>query len=272
MRMSWTPITTTRGKSIPAPCRKFLQLWKLLLLAGDVESVSLAIFVTLPIRERFPSQGGPGTTRGHLYRVLELLACVFSVSIKTFPPMLACFACSRGSRGSNSILAAKREKSFVGADLHSIMDDHGMLNPLVSRQLSVMAHYSVRSQSGSVMITPEQANAPFKLLRLIGRGGFGNVYLGEWAEQGRVAIKVRAVTTVHVCVHACGTHTHTYTQAPLMCAYLHTHTRARARTHTHTHTHGCTQTVAHTCAHTAPPPPPVHACSVRHMCTHAART
>lgn len=50
----------------------------------------------------------------------------------------------------------KREKSFVGADLHAIMDDHGMLNPLVSRQLSVMSHYSVRSESGSVMITPEQ--------------------------------------------------------------------------------------------------------------------
>lgn len=39
---------------------------------------------------------------------------------------------------------SKREKSFVGADLHAIMDDHGMLNPLVSRQLSVMSHYSVR--------------------------------------------------------------------------------------------------------------------------------
>jgi hypothetical protein len=38
---------------------------------------------------------------------------------------------------------AKREKSFVGADLNSIMDEHGMLNPLVSRQLSVMSHYSV---------------------------------------------------------------------------------------------------------------------------------
>lgn len=85
---------------------------------------------------------------------------------------------------------AKREKSFVGADLHAIMDDHGMLNPLVSRQLSVMSHYSVRSESGSVMITPEDAEAPFKLIRLIGRGGFGNVYLGDW-EAERVAIKVR---------------------------------------------------------------------------------
>mmetsp|Transcript_14058 Transcript_14058/g.30435 ORF Transcript_14058/g.30435 Transcript_14058/m.30435 type:complete len:668 (+) Transcript_14058:557-2560(+) len=80
-------------------------------------------------------------------------------------------------------------KSYVGADLHSIMDDQGMLNPLVSRQLSVMSHYSVRSESGSVMITPEEGGPPFRLLRLIGRGGFGNVYLGEWEAQ-RVAIKV----------------------------------------------------------------------------------
>jgi serine/threonine protein kinase len=38
------------------------------------------------------------------------------------------------------------------------------------------------------MITPEDAEAPFKLIRLIGRGGFGNVYLGEWDGE-RVAIK-----------------------------------------------------------------------------------
>lgn len=90
---------------------------------------------------------------------------------------------------SRSSLVAKREKSFVGADLHAIMDEHGMLNPLVSRQLSVMSHYSVKSESGSVMITPEEAEAPFKLIRLIGRGGFGNVYLGDW-DAKRVAIKV----------------------------------------------------------------------------------
>jgi hypothetical protein len=49
----------------------------------------------------------------------------------------------------------------------------------------------VRSESGSVMITPEDAEAPFKLIRLIGRGGFGNVYLGEWDGE-RVAIKASA--------------------------------------------------------------------------------
>eukprot|EP00197_Chlamydomonas_leiostraca_P014486 CAMPEP_0202860868 /NCGR_PEP_ID=MMETSP1391-20130828/2447_1 /ASSEMBLY_ACC=CAM_ASM_000867 /TAXON_ID=1034604 /ORGANISM="Chlamydomonas leiostraca, Strain SAG 11-49" /LENGTH=476 /DNA_ID=CAMNT_0049540143 /DNA_START=206 /DNA_END=1633 /DNA_ORIENTATION=- len=105
-------------------------------------------------------------------------------------PSRAVSISGRPSRSS----VAKREKSFVGADLHAIMDDHGMLNPLVSRQLSVMSHYSVRSESGSVMITPEQAEAPFKLIRLIGRGGFGNVYLGDW-EGERVAIKVIAGNT-----------------------------------------------------------------------------
>lgn len=106
-------------------------------------------------------------------------------------PLCSCIltnACSRTS------LIAKREKSFVGADLHAIMDDHGMLNPLVSRQLSVMSHYSVKSESGSVMITPEDAEAPFKLHKLIGRGGFGNVYLGDW-EGERVAIKIIAGNT-----------------------------------------------------------------------------
>lgn len=98
---------------------------------------------------------------------------------------------------SRSSLMAKREKSFVGADLHAIMDDHGMLNPLVSRQLSVMSHYSVRSESGSVMITPEDAEAPFKLIRLIGRGGFGNVYLADW-EAERVAIKVSGDSHIFV--------------------------------------------------------------------------
>jgi hypothetical protein len=88
-----------------------------------------------------------------------------------------------------SVSGRTSRKSQLGADLHSIMDDQGMLNPLVSRQLSVLSHYSVRSESGSVMITPEDGGAPFKLLRLIGRGGFGNVYLGDWERQ-KVAIKV----------------------------------------------------------------------------------
>ncbi|KAL6755899.1 kinase-like domain-containing protein [Haematococcus lacustris] len=103
-------------------------------------------------------------------------------------------AVSVSGRPSRTSISAKREKSFVGADLKSIMDEHGMLNPLVSRQLSVMSHYSVRSESGSVMITPEDAEAPFKLIRLIGRGGFGNVYLGDWDEE-RVAIKIIAGNT-----------------------------------------------------------------------------
>ncbi|KAJ9533239.1 hypothetical protein QJQ45_018342 [Haematococcus lacustris] len=103
-------------------------------------------------------------------------------------------ALSISGRPSRTSISAKREKSFVGADLNSIMDEHGMLNPLVSRQLSVMSHYSVRSESGSVMITPEDAEAPFKLLRLIGRGGFGNVYLGDWDDE-RVAIKIIAGNT-----------------------------------------------------------------------------
>jgi serine/threonine protein kinase len=42
------------------------------------------------------------------------------------------------------------------------------------------------------MITPEHGKAPFELIRLIGRGGFGNVYLGDW-EGEQVAIKVGSV-------------------------------------------------------------------------------
>ncbi|KAL6749139.1 kinase-like domain-containing protein [Haematococcus lacustris] len=119
----------------------------------------------------FPSRAGQGAC------ACKSVANQLQVSV----PVIS--TCSRTS------ISAKREKSFVGADLNSIMDEHGMLNPLVSRQLSVMSHYSVRSESGSVMITPEDAEAPFKLLRLIGRGGFGNVYLGDWDDE-RVAIKI----------------------------------------------------------------------------------
>eukprot|EP00983_Pelagomonas_calceolata_P133708 1161988-Pelagomonas_calceolata.AAC.3 len=51
------------------------------------------------------------------------------------------------------------------------------------------------------MITPEQAKAPFRLIRLIGRGGFGNVYLGEWDGE-KVAVKVcvkRGVVETDTC-------------------------------------------------------------------------
>lgn len=79
----------------------------------------------------------------------------------------------------------------VTADLNAIVDDQGTINSLVSRQLSMMSHYSVRSEAGSVILQPEVGpNAlGFTLQKLIGRGGFGNVYLGEWEER-RVAVKV----------------------------------------------------------------------------------
>ncbi len=83
--------------------------------------------------------------------------------------------------------------AHVSADLNAIVDDQGTINALVSRQLSVMSHYSVKSEAGSVILQPEVAHGPnalgFTLQKLIGRGGFGNVYLGEW-EGRRVAVKV----------------------------------------------------------------------------------
>lgn len=98
--------------------------------------------------------------------------------------------------------SSQQRKNSVGADLHSIMDEHGMLSPLVARQMSVMSHYSVRSQSGSVLITPQQkASKPeFQLQKLIGRGGFGNVYLGEWTNHHeRVAVKIIQVSSQLEC-------------------------------------------------------------------------
>ncbi|KAG2499522.1 hypothetical protein HYH03_002468 [Edaphochlamys debaryana] len=56
-----------------------------------------------------------------------------------------------------------------------------------------MSHYSVKSEAGSVILQPEVAHGSnalgFTLHKLIGRGGFGNVYLGEW-EGRKVAVKV----------------------------------------------------------------------------------
>ncbi|GFR46279.1 hypothetical protein Agub_g7833 [Astrephomene gubernaculifera] len=83
--------------------------------------------------------------------------------------------------------------AHVSADLNAIVDDQGTINALVSRQLSVMSHYSVKSEAGSVILQPELAQGPnalgFTLHKLIGRGGFGNVYLGDW-EGRKVAVKV----------------------------------------------------------------------------------
>lgn len=96
----------------------------------------------------------------------------------------------RSNNSMSGLPAKAMSKSFVGADLHSIVDDKGTLTPLVSRQLSMMSHYSMRSESGSVLITAEDTNEHgFKLIKLIGRGGFGNVYLADWEHQ-KVAIKV----------------------------------------------------------------------------------
>lgn len=101
-------------------------------------------------------------------------------------PMSPASRTSRNDRNSRM-----SRKSLVAADLESIMDNQGLLNPIVSRQMSVMSHYSVRSESGAVLISPEENDgSEFKLLKLIGRGGFGNVYLGDW-DGDKVAIKVR---------------------------------------------------------------------------------
>ena len=104
-----------------------------------------------------------------------------SFSVPMSPP-------SRTSK--NDRYSRTSRKSLVAADLESIMDNQGLLNPMVSRQMSVMSHYSVRSESGAVLISPEENDgSEFKLLKLIGRGGFGNVYLGDW-DGDKVAVKV----------------------------------------------------------------------------------
>lgn len=51
-----------------------------------------------------------------------------------------------------------------------MIDDQGMLNTVVSRQMSQISRYSVRSESGSVLITPEAGSASeFHLKKLIGK-------------------------------------------------------------------------------------------------------
>lgn len=99
--------------------------------------------------------------------------------------------------GSGSISARRtpmgKNGAHVSADLNAIVDDQGTINALVSRQLSIMSHYSVKSEAGSVILQPEVGTGTnalgFTLHKLIGRGGFGNVYLGDW-EGRRVAVKV----------------------------------------------------------------------------------
>uniref|UniRef100_A0A7R9V8Z4 Protein kinase domain-containing protein n=1 Tax=Chlamydomonas euryale TaxID=1486919 RepID=A0A7R9V8Z4_9CHLO len=82
-------------------------------------------------------------------------------------------------------------KSRVGADFANIIDDQGMLNTVASRQMSQLSRYSVRSESGSVVITPELGpRAPFQLKKLIGKGGFGNVYLAQMNTGEYVAVKI----------------------------------------------------------------------------------
>lgn len=114
---------------------------------------------------------------------------------------MGCFQSTPQTRASG---AAKESScvSFNGANggkndtsspnnLDNIVDDQGILNQLVSRQLSTMSHYSLRSESGSIVIEPEDGSAGHKIIKRIGKGGFGNVYLGEW-EDKRVAVKVVA--------------------------------------------------------------------------------
>jgi hypothetical protein len=97
--------------------------------------------------------------------------------------------------GINRRTPAGINGAHVSADLNAIVDDQGTINALVSRQLSVMSHYSVKSEAGNVILEPEMAAGPnplgFTLQKLIGRGGFGNVYLDEY-EGRRVAVKVVA--------------------------------------------------------------------------------
>lgn len=58
------------------------------------------------------------------------------------------------------------------------------MHPHFSRSPILHPHFSHSLQ-------PEEHDSkPFKLLKLIGRGGFGNVYLADWEDGERVAIKI----------------------------------------------------------------------------------
>lgn len=88
-------------------------------------------------------------------------------------------------------------------DLNALVDDHGQLHQMVSRQLSRMSHISVHSECGTVYVTKEEGKAPFTLTGLIGRGGFG-----AWLPCTLVPRPV--VTPARACVVACSSMPHPF--------------------------------------------------------------
>ncbi len=76
----------------------------------------------------------------------------------------------------------------MAARLTAIIDGSGMLNTVVSRQMSQLSRYSVRS----VHIAPEEdSRVPFTLKKLIDRGGFGNVYLAQMESTAEMGTEPR---------------------------------------------------------------------------------
>lgn len=80
----------------------------------------------------------------------------------------------------------------IAESIGHLIDETGLLSRTASRTMSHLSNCHLmadKDQAGAVLLADEETGQSIRIIKQIGKGGFGRVFLGEYDGIGQVAIK-----------------------------------------------------------------------------------
>ena len=102
------------------------------------------------------------------------------------------FPKSPSMRRTNNDSPSRHRESIGNSIGHLIDSETGLISRSVSRTMSHVSNCHLEADkdaNGTVLLADEETGQSIKIIKQIGKGGFGRVFLGEYAGVGQVAIK-----------------------------------------------------------------------------------